>query len=39
MIDDHLIHSGYQQTFLQLVRQHKGDHHFRFDESEVDPKA
>lgn len=32
MVDDHVFHSGYQQTFLELMRQHRGDHHFRFDQ-------
>ena len=32
MVDDHVFRTGYQQTFLELMRQHKGDHHFRFDE-------
>jgi hypothetical protein len=31
-----LFHTGYQQTFLELVRQHKKDHHFRFDAVEVE---
>ena len=31
MVDDHVFKTGYQQTFLELMRQHKGDHHFRFD--------
>ena len=34
MLDDHVFHSGYQQTFLELMRQHRGDHHFRFGEDE-----
>ena len=33
MLDDHLFFSGYQQTFLELMRQHKGDLHFRFDQA------
>jgi hypothetical protein len=33
---DHLFHTGYQQTFLELVRRHKKDHHFRFDAVEED---
>lgn len=32
MIDDHVFHNGYQQTFLELMRQHRGDHHFRFSD-------
>jgi hypothetical protein len=38
MLDDHLIHSGYEQTFLQLMRQHTGDHNFRFDEGDAGAK-
>ena len=34
MVDDHVFHAGYQKTFLELMRQHKGDHHFRFNEDE-----
>ena len=33
MVDDHVFHTGYQQTFLELMRQQKGDHHFRFGEN------
>jgi hypothetical protein len=28
---DHLFFSGYQQTFLEVARQHSRDHHYRFD--------
>lgn len=28
---DHVFHSGYQQTLLEIVRQSEKDHHFRFD--------
>jgi hypothetical protein len=31
MIEDHLYHSGYEKVFLELMRSHKDDHHFRFD--------
>lgn len=34
MLDDHLIRKGYQATFLQLMREYKADHHFRFDDDE-----
>ena len=34
MIDDHLCESGYRATFLQLMRQHHNDPHFRFDSME-----
>ena len=33
MIDDHLLHQGYQETFLAVMRQQSGDQHFRFDDS------
>lgn len=30
---DHLLHSGYQQTLLEIERQRTGDLHFRFEEA------
>lgn len=33
MVDDHLIPSGYQQVFLELMRQYYQDQYFRFDET------
>lgn len=36
MVHDHVFHTGYQQTFLELMRQHKGDLYFRFGQDEVD---
>ncbi|CAB9518250.1 Sn1-specific diacylglycerol lipase beta [Seminavis robusta] len=35
MVDDHLFFSGYQQIFLELMRQHHQDHYFSFDHGEV----
>lgn len=29
--EDHLIFSGYEQTFLEIMRQNMRDHHFRFE--------
>jgi len=31
MVDDHLFFTGYQQIFLDLMRQHHKDHYFTFD--------
>lgn len=31
MIDDHLFHSGYEHSLLEIARQIEKDHHFRFD--------
>lgn len=28
---DHLFHSGYEKTLLEVVREYEKDHHFRFD--------
>lgn len=36
MVDDHLFFTGYQQIFLELMRQHHRDHNFTFDASEKD---
>ena len=33
MLDDHIFESGYQQTFLEVMREHRGDPHFRFEEA------
>ena len=33
MLDDHIFVSGYQQTFLAVMREHRGDPHFRFEEA------
>ena len=33
MVDDHLFFTGYQQIFLELMRQHHQDHYFTFDDS------
>lgn len=37
MTDDHLFHTGYQKTLLEVVRQQTGDHHFHFEE-DVSPE-
>jgi len=36
MIDDHVFVTGYELTFLEVMRQTKGDHHFRFDKGQVE---
>lgn len=36
MIHDHLVDTGYQLIFLDLMREHHGDHYFQF---EIDKKA
>lgn len=33
---DHVFHTGYQKIFLEIMRQHKGDHHFSFESVAVD---
>ena len=33
MLDDHIFVSGYRQTFLEVMREHRGDPHFRFEEA------
>ena len=32
MIDDHLFHSGYERSFLELLRYHTNDNNFCFEE-------
>lgn len=33
MLDDHIFHSRYEQTFLAVMREHRNDPHFRFEEA------
>lgn len=32
MVDDHLIDNGYRRIFLELMRQYRCDHNFKFEE-------
>jgi hypothetical protein len=36
--EDHVFHTGYEQIFLDIVRQHRRDHHFSFDSKATDEK-
>lgn len=39
MLDDHIFDSGYEQTFLSVMREHRGDPHFRFEEATAERKG